>query len=92
MEKNKLLEKIELAEKMKKMLNCPEIREYLGLADKLIQNSIGKMTNLLSKDLEEDARMGQVIRAEIRGMKAIRFLPENLIRQGEEAVKKVKAE
>jgi hypothetical protein len=92
MEKSKLLEKIELAEKMKKMLNSPEIKAYLGLADKLIQKSINQMTNLLSQDLEEDARMGQVMRAEIRGMKAIRFLPENLIKQGEEAVKKVKAE
>ena len=92
MNKNVLREKIKTAEEMKELMENPRAKKFFQEANRMIERQTTALTNLLSKDLEMDARLGQVIRAEIRGMKAVAFLPQNLIKQGEEALKKLQKE
>ena len=76
---------LEKGREMQELLENPLMQKFLQEAELLMERQTRALINPLSNEPEQDARLGQIIRAQIRGMKAVTALPQSLIKQGEAA-------
>jgi len=80
---------IQRGREMRELLENPLMQKFLSEAQALMERQQQSLLNPLAPDPEADARLGQIIRAQIRGMKAIVALPQSLVKQGEAARQKL---